>query len=160
MDPSSRFATGDDAPAVLDLYREAVGEQAALRPMWPLADGLAEPAAGAVAEIMGDHSSRLVVGEIEGVVVGFAWARSEPLLPQAGGAPVCVVRLVYTTPEARGVGVGDRMLTLLMDDFAGRGHRHFDARVSPGHRNAKNFFEAHGFSARLIVMYHDAGVKT
>jgi L-amino acid N-acyltransferase YncA len=94
------------------------------------------------------------------VVVGFAWARSEALLPQARGDPVCVVRLVYTTPEARGVGVGDSMLTLLMDDFQGRGHRHFDARVSPGHRHAKNFFEAHGFSARLIVMYRDAGERT
>jgi L-amino acid N-acyltransferase YncA len=160
MDPSSRFASEADAPSILELYREGVEEQAALRPMWPLADGLAEPAAGAVAEIMGDPGSRLAVGEIDGVVVGFAWARSEALLPQAGGEPVCVVRLVYTTPEARGVGVGDSMLTLLMDDFQGRGHRHFDARVSPGHRNAKNFFEAHGFSARLIVMYHDAGERT
>jgi L-amino acid N-acyltransferase YncA len=160
MDPSSRFATEADAPAILDLYREGVEEQAALRPLWPLADGLAEPATDAVAGILGDPGSRLVVGEIDGVVVGFAWARSEALLPQAGGDPVCVVRLVYTTPEARGVGVGDRMLTLLMDDFQGRGHRHFDARVSPGHRHAKNFFEAHGFSARLIVMYHDAGERT
>ena len=73
MDPSSRFATGDDAHAVLGLYREAVGEQAALRPMWPLADGLAEPADVAVSDILGDPGSRLAVGEIDGVVVGFAW---------------------------------------------------------------------------------------
>jgi hypothetical protein len=28
--------------------------------------------------------------------------------------------------------------------------------VSPGHRIAKNFFEANGFKARHIVMHHDA----
>ncbi|MBA2338478.1 MAG: GNAT family N-acetyltransferase [Acidimicrobiia bacterium] len=157
MQPVSRPASAHDLATVLSLYQEAVGEQAVLRAMWPIADGLPEPAETALASIVDDPDSRLVVGEIEGAVVGFAWARSEPLLPQAGGAPVCVVRLVYTTPEARGVGVGDAMLARLMDDFAARGHRHFDARVSPGHRHAKNFFEAHGFSARLIVMYHDAG---
>ena len=31
----------------------------------------------------------------------------------------------------------------------------FDVRVLPGHRLAKNFFEANGFSARLIVMHRD-----
>jgi hypothetical protein len=32
----------------------------------------------------------------------------------------------------------------------------FDAVVSPGHREAKNFYEAHGFSARRITMHsHD-----
>ena len=156
MQPTSRFAIESDRDVILSLYGESVGEQAALRPMWPLADGLPEPAAAAVDGILEDPSSRLVVGAIDEATVGFAWARSEALLPQAKGEPVCVVRLVYTTPEARGVGVGHAMLTLLMDDFTEHGHRHFDARVSPGHRNAKNFFEAHGFSARLIVMYHDA----
>jgi hypothetical protein len=34
------------------------------------------------------------------------------------------------------------------------GIRLFDARVLPGHRLAKNFFEAGGFSARLIIMHH------
>ena len=156
MHPVSRPASADDLAAVLTLYEEAVGEQAVLRPMWPIADGLPDPANAAVTAIMDDPDSRLVIGEIDAVIVGFAWARSEPLLPQAEGAPVCVIRLVYTTPEGRGVGVGNAMLDMLMDDFRGRGHRHFDARVSPGHRYAKNFFEAHGFSARLIIMYHDA----
>ena len=141
---------------MLDLYREAVGEQAALRPMWPLADGLAEPAADAVGDIMGDPVPGWWSADRRGHRRLRLGAQRAAVAP-GGGRPVCVVRLVYTTPEARGVGVGHAMLTLLMDDFTARGHRHFDARVSPGHRNAKNFFEAHGFSARLIVMYHDAG---
>ena len=156
MNPTSRPATPDDLDDVLALYREAEKEQAALKPMWPLADGLAEPADESLASILDDRDSLLVVGEVDGVVLGFAWARSEPLLPQAGGQRAAVVRLIYTAEEARAVGVGDAMVVLLMDELRKRGHRHFDARVSPGHRNAKNFFEAHGFSARLIVMYHDA----
>jgi hypothetical protein len=37
----------------------------------------------------------------------------------------------------------------------GRGITKFDAHVLPGHRLAKNFFEAGGFSARSIIMHHD-----
>ena len=43
----------------------------------------------------------------------------------------------------------------LMDDFRASGHTLFDAHVLPGHRLAKNFFEAGGFSARSIIMHHD-----
>ncbi len=49
------------------------------------------------------------------------------------------------------------MIRHVLEEFRGRGHRFFDARVSPGHRHAKNFFESNGFSARLIVMHHADG---
>ena len=76
------------------------------------------------------------------------------MLPQAAGEEVGVIRLIFTDPEARGVGVGDAMITQALAELRGRGLRYFDARVSPGHRHAKNFFESNGFSARLIVMHH------
>ncbi len=152
---SSRTATVDDLEVILGLYRELETEQAALRPMWPYADGVAEPADRSLIDILGDPDSRLVVGEIGEVVLGFAWGRSEPLLPQADGDRIGVIRLIYTVPEGRGVGVGDAMAQDLLAWFRETGHHRFDARVSPGHRHAKNFFEAHGFSARLIVMHHD-----
>jgi len=152
---SSRIATPDDLDVVLGLYRELEVEQAALRPMWPYADGVAEPADQALVDILADPESRLVVGEIADVILGFAWGRSEPLLPQAEGDRIGVIRLIYTVPAGRGVGIGDVMAEDLMTWFRSTGHHRFDARVSPGHRHAKNFFEAHGFSARLIVMHHD-----
>jgi hypothetical protein len=42
-----------------------------------------------------------------------------------------------------------------MDLLRERGITKFDAHVLPGHRLAKNFFEAGGFSARSIIMHHD-----
>lgn len=153
MHLSARPADPDDIPSILDLYGAAVAEQSAIKPVWALADALPEPSDVALAEIMEDDDSLLVMGELDGVPLGFAWARSEELLPQAGER-VAVVRLIFTTPEARGVGVGDAMISLVLDHFRRQGHRRFDARVSPGHRHAKNFFEANGFSARLIIMHH------
>lgn len=154
MQVTSRVATVDDIDIVMAMYRHLSDEQEALRPLWPLADGLAEPATPALEEILGDEDSLLLVGEIDGYPLGFLWARVEPLLPQADGEDVGVIRLIFTDPEARGVGVGDAMITQALAELRSRGLRYFDARVSPGHRNAKNFFESNGFSARLIVMHH------
>lgn len=154
MQVTSRAATVDDIDILMAMYRVLSDEQEALRPLWPLADGLAEPATAALEEILGDEDSLLLVGEIDGYPLGFLWARVEPLLPQAEGEDVGVIRLIFTDPEARGVGVGDAMITQALAELRGRGLRFFDARVSPGHRNAKNFFESNGFSARLIVMHH------
>jgi hypothetical protein len=47
------------------------------------------------------------------------------------------------------------MRDLAMEKLRERGISKFDAHVLPGHRLAKNFFEAGGFSARSIVMHHD-----
>ncbi len=154
MQVTSRAATSDDVGTVVEMYRVLSDEQEALRPLWPLADGLAEPAATALEEILADDQSVLLVGEIDGYPLGFLWARVESLLPQAEGEDVGVIRLIFTDPEARGVGVGDAMITQALVELRSRGLRYFDARVSPGHRHAKNFFESNGFSARLIVMHH------
>ncbi len=95
-----------------------------------------------------------MVGTIDDVPLGFLWMRAESLLPQAGGARVGAVRLVFVEAEARGVGVGEAMIVMVMAEFRDRGITLFDSHVSPGHRLAKNFFESHGYSARRIVMHH------
>jgi hypothetical protein len=45
------------------------------------------------------------------------------------------------------------MMDAFMIDARARGITLFDAHVSPGHRESKNFFESHGFTARSIVMH-------
>jgi hypothetical protein len=45
----------------------------------------------------------------------------------------------------------DLVMALLREE----GITKFDAHVLPGHRLAKNFFEAGGFAARSIIMHHD-----
>lgn len=155
MNIASRPATTDDIDTLVVLYRELEKEQAALRPMWPFADGVPEPAGSAFTDILDAPDSQLVIGELDGAPLGFAWGRIEELLPQADGRRVGVVRLIHTVYAARGVGIGDAMVEHLLAGFRREGLHLFDARVSPGHRHAKNFFEAHGFSARLIVMHHD-----
>jgi ribosomal protein S18 acetylase RimI-like enzyme len=155
LNVTSRTATTDDLDTLIALYGEAEREQAGLKAMWPVFDGLDHPLHESVRAILEDEDSLLLIGEIDGVPFGMLWARSEPMLKRAQGDRVGVIRLIYTDHEARGVGVAEAMALEALARLRAAGHRRFDARVSPGHRAAKNFFEANGFAARLIIMHHE-----
>ena len=154
MEVGSRRATADDLPVLVDLYRSLEKEMVALHPMWPLADGLAEPVEDSMARSLEDADTAIYVGTIDGVPVGLLLMRIEELLSQAGGAKVGAIHLVFVDHDAREIGVGETMRDQALTEHRALGIRLFDAHVLPGHRLAKNFFEAGGFSARLIVMHH------
>ena len=151
----TRPADAADLPALMRLYRGLEAEMTALHPMWPLADGLAEPVESSLERLLGDPEALVVMGEIDGYPFGFAMARIEEILPQAAGERIGSIRLIYVEPEAREISLGEEMRDHLIDELRRRGISRFDAHVLPGHRLAKNFFEAGGFSARAIIMHHD-----
>jgi len=154
MEIEARPATAEDIAALVAMYRDLEDEQGALRPLWPVADGLDEPVSQSFQHAIENPETLVLVGTIDDVPLGFLLARPQPLLSQGGGEEVGTVQLIHTDAAARGVGVGATMMEAAMLWMRGLGLRLFDAIVSPGHRAAKNFFEAQGFSARLIVMHH------
>jgi ribosomal protein S18 acetylase RimI-like enzyme len=155
MRVSARVAGTDDVLTLVRLYRGLESEMTALHPMWPLADGLAEPIDSSFHLLLDDPEALVVMGEVDGYPFGFAVARIEEILPQAAGERIGSIRLIYVEPEAREIALGEEMRDHAMDLLRRRGITRFDAHVLPGHRLAKNFFEAGGFSARAIIMHHD-----
>ncbi len=149
------LATQDDIGVLEVLYRELEKEMMALHPMWPKADGLDEPVSVAFAQAMEDPHSIVLLGTLEDVPFGFLLARVEGLLDQAGDEKVGAIRLIYVDHPAREVAIGEVMRDRVMELLRAQGITKFDAHVLPGHRLAKNFFEAGGFAARSIVMHHD-----
>lgn len=154
MDLSVRPATNADVPHLVNLYRDLEAEQVAKKPIWALTDGLDERFDLSLFHAMQADDSWIFIGEIDGVPVGFVWATIEPMLGRAAGARTGRIRLIYTEPDARGVGVGHAMLEAVFGVLRPLGITLFDAPVGPGQRATKNFFEAHGFAARSIVMHH------
>lgn len=152
---NARLATPDDVPVLVDMYRDLEKEMLDLHAMWPLADGLAEPVDDSFARALEADDTLVVIGSVFEYPFGFLVAKVESILPQAGGEAIGSIRLVFVELEARQVAVGEAMRDLAMDLLRERGISKFDAHVLPGHRLAKNFFEAGGFSARSIVMHHD-----
>lgn len=154
MELTVREATNADVARLVGLYRELEAEQIAKKPIWALTDGLEERFDIALHHAMRSAESWVFIGEIDGFGVGFVWATIEPMLDRAGGDRIGRIRLIYTEPEARGVGVGHEMLEAVFGVLRPLGIRYFDAPVGPGQRATKNFFEAHGFAARSIIMHH------
>jgi GNAT superfamily N-acetyltransferase len=92
-----------------------------------------------------------VVGELDGVVVGFGSVRVEAL---ADGSLLGVVEELFVESEARGVAVGEAMIGELLAWCRSQGCVGVDAYALPGMRETKNFFETFGFTARLLVVHH------
>jgi GNAT superfamily N-acetyltransferase len=91
---------------------------------------------------------------LDDVVLGYAVGEVEAL---ADGRCLGRVHEVFVDEGARGIGLGAAILDDLVGWFGERGCVGVDAPALPGHRQAKNFFEGHGFVARLLVMHHPIG---
>lgn len=152
MREAARPATQEDSTALRALHEQFVIEQASHRggAQWldeegsahdPLPLPTADEAAGRV----------VIVGTIDDVVLAFAVAEA---VPTAGGSTVGRVRALYVEPDAREVGVGDVVIGAVVAWCAAHGCATVDAPAFPGARLTKNFFESHGFVARLLVMEH------
>jgi GNAT superfamily N-acetyltransferase len=93
----------------------------------------------------------LFVGTIDGVVVGLGAGALASAGPSAGRIECC-----YVEPEARGVGVGSRLMEALLAWFAEHHCTDVDALALPGDRSMKQLLERSGFKTRLLVLHHSA----
>ena len=101
-------------------------------------------------DLLDDGDAIVVIGTIDGVVIGFAHAVGEKLVD---GEELVVLAGLYVDPGAREVGVGEAMMDLVMEWSEGRGATGIDAVALPGDRATKNFFERFGLTARAIVVH-------
>jgi ribosomal protein S18 acetylase RimI-like enzyme len=149
---SSRPATAADIPRVVELARLMRAELSAMRggELWAVREAWPEPLEDSYDTLLTRDDALLVVGTIDDVVVGHGVVVVELL---RSGARLGVVTDLYVEPEAREVGVGEAMADALVAHCDDRRCIGIDAPALPGHRAAKNFFEAHGFTARALVMH-------
>ncbi len=101
-----------------------------------------------------DPRAIVVVGAIDEVIIGFAYAAAETL---GDGGELSVMGGLYVEPDAREVGVGEAMMDLVLAWCEERGSGGIDAVALPGDRATKNFFERYGLTARAIVVHRALG---
>lgn len=111
-----------------------------------------EPAATSLRADLDDPSCRVLVGRIGEEAVGYATAR---LVELRDGRRIADVGELFVEPPARGVGVGAALMDALLEWADEQGCAGVDARVLPGDRASKNFFEAFGLVARAITVHRD-----
>lgn len=120
--PLLRPAVSSDIPAITAIYGPNVREGVASFEYE--APDEAEMARRHEAIVAGGYP--YLVAEIDGVVVGYAYASTYRSRP---GYRYSVENSVYVAPEAHGKGVGKALLTLLVAECAERGYRQMIAVI-------------------------------
>lgn len=149
---ASRAAAPADLSRIAELARLMRAELIAMKggALWAAREARPEPLDDGYGALLGRDDACLLVGTIDGSVIGFGAVEVERL---RSGANLGVITDLFVEPGARAVGVGEA----LTGDLVAFCERHqcvgIDALALPGHRATKNFFEESGFTARAIVMH-------
>jgi GNAT superfamily N-acetyltransferase len=148
----ARAATTDDIPRVLELAGELRAELRAMRGghLWETREARVQPDLEAFDQLLHADGARVIVGAIDGVVVGYGTAELETL---RDGTRLGIIGDLYVEPDARSVGVGEAIAEQLVAFCVDAGCIGIDAFALPGHRQAKTCFERAGFTARALVMH-------
>lgn len=146
----ARQASADDLARLAELAAAARASLVARRGGDLLAAERPPVTTADLAADLAEPERLLVSGTLDGYPVGYLRARVTTL---TDGRTLGVVDEIYVEPDARGVGVGEAMLSAALSWWRDRGCAGVDATALPGDRETKNFFEAHGFAARLLVMH-------
>lgn len=149
-----RLADASDVGRISEMARDLRDEIAEVRggPLWADREALAEPLEEHYEELLGRDDTRVVVGTIDDVVIGFAVGVLDRL---HSGERLGVVTDLYVEPEAREIGVGEEVTNTLLAWFDEQDCIGVDAWALPGHRMTKNFFEDQGFVSRGIVVHRN-----
>ena len=152
IDEGARRAVEADIGGVARLAARATAEMSELRggAVWALLEARPEPQLESLARDLRADDALVVVGTIDEAIVGYGAIR---LVKLHDGSTVGRVGDIYVHPDARGVGVGESMMELLMSWAGRRGCIGVDSLALPGDRGTKNFFETHGLVARAITVH-------
>ena len=118
--------------------------------MWARTGARHAPYDAALAAELHDPAHRILVGTLDGTVMGYGVAHVEVL---RDGGRLGVVDDLYTEPGVRELGIGELTMQSLVDWCAAQGCFGVDSLALPGDRHTKNFFESFGLVARAIVVH-------
>jgi GNAT superfamily N-acetyltransferase len=151
---AARLATSDDVQHIGELARLAIAELSAQRGgrLWAIREARAEPLDAALAAALEDAVHLVLAGTIDESVVGYSVVHLEHLRDDR---PLAVIDDLYVEPDARGVGVGEALINHVVAWARQHGCAGIDALTLVGNRATKNFFEAHGLTARAILVHRD-----
>ncbi len=149
---SCRRATSDDLGEIVRLAGALRAELGGMRggALWLAREARPEPLDASYGALFDRDDALVVIGSIDASAVGFGVVEIEMLRT---GERLGSVAELFVDSEARSVGVGEAMASVIIEFCETQQCIGIDTRALPGHRATKNFFEEQGFTARALVMH-------
>ncbi|MCC7185240.1 MAG: GNAT family N-acetyltransferase [Acidobacteria bacterium] len=94
----------------------------------------------------------IVIAERRDTIVGYVWAAIEPESYKELRARAGYIHDLLVSDDARGSGVGARLIDTAVDWLRERGMPRVLLWTAAPNERARRLFEAHGFSATMIEM--------
>jgi GNAT superfamily N-acetyltransferase len=150
VEETVRTATVDDLAAIAELEQESRSLLTQVRggSLW-LAENDPLDTATLASRLSAADVDLVLVGELDGIVLGFATAKVSARSPGA----VCELTRLYVSPGGRQLGLGELMLEATTEWARSRGCVAIESFALPGDRETKNLFERFGMKARLLVVH-------
>lgn len=98
-----------------------------------------------------DTKTIVFVGGTSQTVLGYLLAR----IGLSSLGKIATIEQVFVTRDARNMGIGDALVSSIIDWAKSQSFVALDALALPGDRETKNLFERSGLVARLIVATTD-----
>lgn len=153
MRVSARHAVESDSHELVELAARGLEEKLSQRGgrLWSILDIAHQAPAEVIAEAITSPSKLAAVGQIDGAAVGLAMATI--LEPSGDTPPIVELIAIHVDESARGVGVGEALMDLVLQWASEHECGGIDSTALPGDRNTKNFFESFGLVARAIRVH-------
>lgn len=150
-DEAARLATMDDLEAIGTIAADVAAETEDKRggSLFLRRESGGDAVIRATAVLESDHGY-VVIGTYDEVPFGYALVEVETL---GDGGRLARVDDLAVQSEARGSGIGEAIMNLVIEEAVSRSCFGIDSRALPGDRETKNFFESFGLKARLLVVH-------
>lgn len=101
----------------------------------------------------------LLVRDDDGRAVGYCFARiyDADSATWDGDQVVLDVETLALLPEARGAGIGSRLLAMMREEVVARGYDRLTLAVVAGNRDARRFYEREGFMETFVLLRDTRG---
>ncbi len=148
----ARTAVSADHADVSRLVLAAIDEKRLQRggDIWSRLEAPIEPIESTITKAIDSPDEAMIAGSIDGAVLGFCAIRKALL---HDGETIADLHLLYVQAGARGVGLGEMLMSEALAWAKAQGCVGIDSTALPGDRQTKNFFESFGLVARRLTVH-------
>ena len=143
-----RLAEAQDLPVIAGMYAKMDQYFRGFSYRFPEVENIGEAWVDSFRRTLGRFSV-VYIAELEGAVAGFMLGRVKRVAPYLGGVLVGELSDMWVEPQARRLGVGEKLSLLTMGWLAEQGVHSIEVQILEGNEPIWRLYEKMGFKAEL-----------